>query len=63
MVPRNMATRVTVLILNNNTLETLDSISFNIYVHLERLSLKDCETTYILDGTFDKQDNLNVMAK
>ena len=57
-VPRNMDVRVTDLILDNNNLVTLNSISFDIYVHLTRLSLKNCETTYILDGTFDYQDNL-----
>ena len=57
-VPRNIDTSVTVLILDNNNLETLDSNSIDIYVHIEKLSLKRCETAYILDGTFDQQNDL-----
>ena len=60
-VPRNMDTDVTHLILDNNNLVTLNSNSFDVYVHLTMLSLRKCKTTYILDGTFDNQDSLSII--
>ena len=57
-IPRNIDIRVISLKLDGNNLVTLNSNSFDIYVLLEMLSLKKCETTYILDGTFDNQENL-----
>ena len=57
-VPRNIDRSVKELKLDNNNLVTLDSSSFDIYVHLRRLSLKECKTTYILDGTFDNHHDL-----
>ena len=44
--------------LDQNNLVTLDSSSFDIYVHLTRLSLTRCKTTYILDDTFDNHYDL-----
>ena len=57
-VPRNIDRSVKELTLDKNNLVTLDSSSFDIYVHLTRLSLKACKTTYILDGTFDNHYDL-----
>ena len=61
-VPKDVDTRVTYLILDKNNLTTLDSNSFDIYISLTRLSVRFCETTYILDGTFDKQYNLGIIS-
>ena len=58
IVPRNIDRSVKELTLDKNNLVTLDSSSFDIYIHLTRLSLRACKTTYILDGTFDNQHNL-----
>ena len=57
-VPRNMDRSVTHWILDANNLVTLNSNSFDFYVLLEKLSLKKWKTTYILERTFDKQENL-----
>ena len=61
-VPKDMDTSVTYLILDKNNLTTLDSNSFDIYISLTRLSVRFCETTYILDGTFDKQYQLAIIS-
>ena len=57
-VPRNIDIRVISFKLDGNNLETLNSNSFDVYILLGKLSLKKCKTTYILDGTFDNQENL-----
>ena len=58
VVPRNLDTSVSELILSNNELITLNSNSFDLYVQLSEINLRSCKTTYIEDGTFDNQDKL-----
>ena len=58
VVPRNLDISVSILILAENILETLNSNSFDIYFQLTEINLKSCKTTYIEDGTFDNQDKL-----
>ena len=61
VVPRNFDTSVSVLILSNNELITLNSNSFDLYVQLTELNLRSCKTTFIEDGTFDNQDKLTTL--
>ena len=58
VVPRNLDVSVSILILAENILETLNSTSFDIYFQLTEINLRFCQTTYIEDGTFDNQHNL-----
>ena len=58
VVPRNLDTSVSILILAENVLEILSSNSFDIYVQLTQIDLRSCHTTHIEDGTFDNQAKL-----
>ena len=61
VVPRNLDIGVSILILAENILETLNSNSFDIYLQLTEINLRSCKTTYIEDGTFDNQDKLTTI--
>ena len=58
VVPRNIDISVSALILDNNILTILNSISFDIYVYLTEITLNYCQTSYIEYGTFDNNDKL-----
>ena len=58
VVPRNLDSSVSTLILDNNILITLNSNSFDVYLRLRKISLRFCQTAYIEDGTFDNHDRL-----
>ena len=58
VVPRNLDSSVSTLILDNNRLITLNYNSFDMYPHLRKISLRFCQTAYIEDGTFDNHDEL-----
>ena len=61
VVPRNLDTSVSDLMLNNNRFITLNYNSFDIYVHLTFINLRRCEIVYIEDGTFSNQDQLRTI--
>ena len=58
VVPRNIDISVSALILDNNILTILNSISLDIYVYLTEITLNYCQPSYIEDGTFDNNDKL-----
>ena len=61
VVPKNLNINVSSLILDSNILITVNSTSFDIYVYLKEVTLMNCQTAYIKDGTFDNHDKLVII--